>query len=69
MEDNQYWYNIWKLVAVVTMVLTVSITASCKVTQHNIVSAIEAGASPIAARCALSADNSVALCAVETIQK
>jgi len=68
METNEFWYKIWRLLAIVVVIAIMSITASCKITQHNIVEGIKVGKDPIEVRCALENTPQVAICAIKASQ-
>lgn len=53
MSENEFWAFVWKLCGVVVCVLIVTIGAASSYTNKKVVDAIEAGADPVAASCAL----------------
>jgi len=55
MNDNELWIRVWKLIAVVVCVITVSIAGSCSYGKYTIKKMVESGASPMEAACSLTA--------------
>jgi len=62
MEDNKFWYKVWRLVAV-CFIFTVLSTASCNVIKANkVAEAVTRGENPIAARCMYSNERDDVIC-------
>lgn len=59
MTDNEFWISVWKTVGYVIVAVTVAGIASCQSTNDKVLKAIEAGATPMEARCAISDVNGV----------
>lgn len=58
MEENQFWLTVWKYVITGFVALVTVLAGSCQMTNYQIRRAIDAGAAPIAARCAFDGENS-----------
>ena len=56
--NDEYIVKIWKYAITGFVVFVLAMIGSCQTSKYRIGKAIEAGASPIAARCALASDNS-----------
>ena len=61
--------KITSIISIAFVILVGLGTHSCTDTKQQIVNAIELGASPIEARCAISGNNSEALCTLLVSQK
>jgi hypothetical protein len=57
MNDNEFWVRTWQCVTVFVCFTTLLGSISCQTTNLFIVQAIEAGASPMEASCALASAN------------
>ena len=63
MSEAEFWLKLWKYFLGTGTILAVTLMGNCQVTNLHIVRAIEAGASPMEARCALaSSDGPSAAC-------
>lgn len=70
MDERQFWSRIWLLICSLLAFIAVVI-GGCEVTQQaRIVSAIEKGVDPIAARCAISGfSDRAAPCIIKSLSK
>ena len=54
MNDNEYYAKCWKYAVTGFVLIIMGFIGSCQTSNYHIRKAIEAGATPIAARCALT---------------
>lgn len=65
-DEQQFWIAVWKIVGASVVSFVAVCAVSCQATNYHIRSAIESGAKPVEAKCALSsvdADSSACLIA------
>ena len=71
MDENTFWISIWRAVAAAICVLVVSIGGCVAHGQHLVSMAINNGADPIKAGCAINGINgstSAAICAAAAVK-
>lgn len=69
MEDNQFWVNVWKVIATGVVGLAAVIGGCVSHTDYRISEAIKAGAEPLAAYCALTNGGQGTTCTVLASKK
>ena len=70
MDDNNFWINIWKIVAIVFVVVAGIIASYNSYQTYQIVEMVTAGASPLEASCAVSSDDyNSTICVIEAQKK
>lgn len=61
-SNNQYWYSIWKLVAISFMMFVATIGGCTSFSKHKVAEMVTRGENPIAARCAFPSEGDTAVC-------
>jgi len=51
MEDNKFWYKVWRLVAICFLFTVLSATSCSVIKTNKVAEAVTRGENPIAARC------------------
>ncbi len=61
MNDNEFWYSVWKIAGVVIVAIVLLGVGSCQLSKQKVVDMVKAGANPIEVACAYDLmDNAVA---------
>jgi hypothetical protein len=70
-DDEEFWYSIWKLVAVTTCILIVSVSGCVAHSKYIVAGMVKNGTDPIMAFCSLgvNSNNDALLCAQAIARK